>query len=100
MIFSLYEETDLKALVEHLHDEWSFSISDDTYEAVATTILHAPPDMGRLDSEYIGNRVAKMLANQIAFNKLNEIKTKREQAATKTQEAADGSIQGPEVQEA
>lgn len=75
----------------------------DTEEAVATAILHAPPDMGLISVTYIGARVAKMMANKVAFDRIQEIKAKREaelkakQAETKTEVPASGTIQEQKV---
>lgn len=67
--------------------------TEDTLEAVATVILHAPPDMGSFEPKYVGSRVSKMIANKAAYDFLQELKTNREkkQAETLTQVPADGT---------
>lgn len=83
---------------------WGLPYCDDTVEAISTVILHAPPDMGEFKEEYIGNRVAKMMANKQAFDKLQEIKAKRDvqlkqQAETKpVGDSASGSVQDNKIQ--
>ncbi len=52
-------------------------VTDEFTEAVGTIILHANPDMGEFDAQIVGNKVAKMLANQYAFQALQDIKVKR-----------------------
>ncbi len=74
----LLKSQHLDALVSALYQTFGFDTSDDTYEAVATVILHAPPDMGQFTLDYVGNRVAKMMANKVAYEKIQELKAKRE----------------------
>ncbi len=56
-------------------------VTDEFTEAVGTIILHASPDMGEFDPAIIGNKVAKMLANQYAFEALQTIKAARAAAS-------------------
>ncbi len=104
MNYNLYNTEDLDALVNELvTGDWAFERTDDTYEAVSTVILHAPPDMGSIDVDYVGNRVAKMLANKIAYDKIQELKEKRKQedtakAAQAAEVASNGPVQNIQVQ--
>lgn len=98
--YNLYNQEDLDAIVRDLaNDTWAFPINDQTYEAVATVILHAPPDMGSIDTDYIGNRVAKMMANKVAYDYLQDLKFKREieakskQVETNTEVSTDVAAQ-------
>jgi hypothetical protein len=96
-------EDDLNYILMSLDSDHNIPNNDSTLEAVSTVILHAPPDMGGFSLEYIANRVAKMMANKVAYDKLQEIKVKRDteiqakQAATQTEGVASGSS---EVQKA
>lgn len=64
---------------------FQFPAGDETTEAIATVILHAPPDMGSFDPAYVGQRVGKMMANKAAYDFLQELKAKK-QAETKAKE--------------
>ncbi len=77
--------------ISELH---GFKLCQELEEAVATVILHAPPDMGDFNQEYIANRVAKMLANKIAYEKIQEIKVARDtkQAETTSEVPANGTV--------
>lgn len=91
----IHEFRDLVDIVEALEVKYGFFKDDATYEAVSTVILHAPPDMGDITLDYIADRVSKMMANKIAYEEIQAIKTRREQkhAATKTLEVADVTSQ-------
>jgi hypothetical protein len=88
---TILEQTDFEHMVEAVSIELRTEKNDDLYEAVATVVLHAAPDMGDLQLEYVEARVAKMMANKIAYEKIQELKEKRKQAATPTEVVANGS---------
>lgn len=94
----IHNEDHFFGLLKDLKSRFGFPENTDTQEAVATVILHAPPDMGEFDPEYVGQRVSKMMANKVAFDKIQELKEKRnKQAETNTEVSANGTIQDKEV---
>jgi len=91
----IYSEQDFNEFSADIAGAYKFPLDDQFYEAVATVILHAPPDMGDLDPEYVAERVGKMMANKVAYEKIQEIKQKREDTA-KAAQAAEVSSNGSE----
>lgn len=93
--------TDLSALdafVESITQEFKLPAGDDTYDAIATMILHLPQTRAYALRSYFGNGVLKSLANQAAYTRLQEFRKKREE---KEQEAKltlvpDGTTQEPD----
>ncbi len=90
-------EQDLNELVSNLAGQYGFPQDIELTEAVATVILHAPPDMGSFNLVYIGERVGKMLANRVAYDKIQALKEQRKQAETPKEVPASGPIQDQKV---
>jgi uncharacterized protein with von Willebrand factor type A (vWA) domain len=73
----ILSKANLDEAVAWISDANGFPQDDKTYEAIATVILHAPPDMGSFDEVYIASRVAKMMANKAAYDALQGFAEKR-----------------------
>ncbi len=92
----IIDEQGFDSLVFEISGINGFPLTEELNEAIATVILHAPPDMGNFDQDYIAKRVAKMMANKVAYDKLQEIKAKREETA-KAAQAVGVSSEQPAV---
>lgn len=76
--------------------------TDDTYESIATLILHMNQSVSSSPLSFFANSVKKSMANKAAYDKLQEFAQKRKEAALAAQEAAKEtanvvSIQNPGV---
>jgi hypothetical protein len=71
---------DLDSFVASLIEEFGLPEGDDTYDMVATQILHLPLTRARAPRSYFANGVLKSMANKAAFEKLQEFKQKRDRA--------------------
>lgn len=71
-------ETLLDDFVKSLTEEFSLPDGDDTYDAIATMILHLPQTKAYMPRSYFGNGVLKSMANRAAYGKLKELKARRD----------------------
>lgn len=72
---------ELDAYVEELCTEFDLPRTDDTYENVATMLMHAPPSVCKAPMRFFGESVKKSIVNQAAYAKLEEFRNKRAQKA-------------------
>ena len=105
-------ELELDEFVQSIIDEFKLPSGDDTYDAIATMIMHLPQTKAYVPRSYFGHGVYKAMANRAAYYRLMEIKKRRdakekvekeqnEAAAKKILElvpTSDQSIQNPEIQ--
>lgn len=73
----------LDAFVASIVDEFKLPEGDDTYDSIATMILHLPQTKAYMPRSYFGNGVLKALANRAAYTKLQEFAQKRKEAEEK-----------------
>lgn len=71
---------ELDVFVATIATEFSLPNTDDTYEAIATLIMHMPPSVCTAPKSYFANSVRKSIANLAAYTKLREFSDKRKQA--------------------
>lgn len=67
--------------------------NDDTYESVATMIMHVPPSACRVPMRFFGESVLKSIANKAAHEKLQEFRDKRTQARVAAQIAENAKLE-------
>ena len=66
--------------VESICNDFELENNDDTYEMIATTIMHMPMTRAVANKGHFGACVIKSLANQAAYKKLEEFRNKRAEA--------------------
>lgn len=71
------DEAALDQFVESIATEFNVPTGDDTYDAIATMILHLPQTSAFVPRSYFGNSVRKSLANKAAYNRLRQLAEKR-----------------------
>lgn len=71
---------DLTKFVNSIAEEYALPDSDDTYEAVATLIMHMPPNNCFAPRSFFGDSIRKSIANRAAYTKLEEFARKRKEA--------------------
>lgn len=71
-------EEQLDVFVASLIKEYALPEGDDTYDAIATMILHLPHTKAYATRSYFGNGVLKSMANRAAYNRLRELAKRRE----------------------
>ncbi len=71
----------LDSFVADIIKEFGLPNNDDTYDNIATMIMHVPPSACRVPMRYFGESVLKSMANKVAFDKLAEFRDKRKAAA-------------------
>lgn len=67
----------LDTYVAEICQEFSLPTTDDTYDAIATMIMHIPPTAAKVPMRYFGESVQKSIANKAAYTKLAEFRNKR-----------------------
>jgi hypothetical protein len=72
---------DLDLFVASIIESFSLPNTDDTYDMIATMIMHMPQTACRAPKRYFGESVLKGMANQAAYKKLAEFRHKREEEA-------------------
>ncbi len=78
----------LDCFVADIIQEFDLPPGDDTYDTIATMILHLPQTTAFKEKSYFGHAVWKSLANKAAYDKLTEFRKKREaEAAAKLEHA-------------
>lgn len=83
---------DLDLFVAALIDEFKLPEGDDTYDAIATMILHLPGTVAYKEMSYFGHGVLKSMANKAAYTKLQEFAAKR-----KAKEEAEDAVKKAEL---
>lgn len=83
---------ELDIFVDLLIKDYALPPGDDTYDVVATMILHLPQTKAFMPRSYFGNGVYKSLANQAAFTRLGEIRQRRDAQEQEAQAAAKLSL--------
>ena len=68
----------LDRLVQLLVKKFKLPNTDDTYDAIATKIMHLPGHQAFVPLSYLGHSVWKMMANAASYTKLEEFRIKRE----------------------
>jgi hypothetical protein len=76
----------LDQFVSEIIYEYKLPEGEDTYDAIATMIMHLNHTTAYATKKYFADGVRKSLANKAAYEKLCEFREKRE-AAKKEQEA-------------
>lgn len=71
-------ESALDAFVAQVTREYELPEGMDTYDMIATMILHLPTTKAFQTKSYFGHGVLKSMANQVAFKKLEEFRKIRE----------------------
>lgn len=71
----------LDAFVAAITKQFGLPDTDDTYESIATLILHMPQSSCAAPLSFFGNSVKKSMANAVAYPKLQEFGQKRHDAA-------------------
>lgn len=78
---------DLDAFVAKIVKKFKLPETDDTYESIATMIMHMPNTRAYAPLAYFGNGVLKAMANLAAYEKIQEFCKKRRDAALASAEA-------------
>lgn len=88
---------ELDVFVAEITKEFGLPDSDDTYESIATLIMHMPPSSASAPKSFFGESVRKSIANLAAWTKLQEFARKRKESSLK-QEATQNELasDGPE----
>lgn len=91
-------EEGLDSFVAEITELYNLPEGDDTYDAIATMVLHLPQTKAYSTLAYFGHAVLKSMANQVAFKKLKELKKKREDKeaallATPTESQEESSVE-------
>jgi len=73
-------EEGLDHFVASLVEDYELPNTDDTYDAIATMILHLPQTKAFMPRSYFGHGVLKSMANKVAFEKLKIFRDRREAA--------------------
>ena len=86
---------ELDAFVERLINDYKLPPGDDTYDAIATMIMHLPHVCAVKEDEYFVHGVWKSMANLAAYSRLQEFRAKRDaaQAAKNDQPIQDQAVQ-------
>lgn len=71
----------LDEFVASITTEYGLPEGDDTYDAIATMILHLPHTKAYALRSYFGHGVLKSMANRAAYDKLTELRERREAKA-------------------
>lgn len=77
----------LDEFVDVITKEYELPPGDDTYDAIATMILHLPQTRAFMPHSYFGHGVLKSMANKAAFDKLQGFAIKRKEAEEKKKAA-------------
>ena len=70
----------LDAFVAKIVTKYNLPNTDDTYDNIATMIMHVPASCCKAPLSYFGESVLKSMANKVAFDKLKEFRDKRDKA--------------------
>lgn len=70
----------LDTFVAEVISEFSLPNTDDTYELIATMIMHINPNVCHATPRYFADAVLKGLANKAAYDKLTIFRDNRSQA--------------------
>lgn len=73
-------ETALDQFVSDVCAKFNLPTHDDTYDAIATMIMHMPHTKAYAPLAYFGNGVLKSMANRAAYNRLRTLAEKRKAA--------------------
>jgi hypothetical protein len=76
----------LDELVQIITAKFDLPPGDETYEAVATMIMHIPAQRAYAPLAYFGNGVLKSMANAAAYQRLGEIAKRRAERKKAEQE--------------
>lgn len=68
----------LDRFVADLIETFSLPPGDDTYDMVATAILHMDQSKAKAAPSYFANKIRKAIANRAAWVKIEEFRVKRE----------------------
>lgn len=86
-------EEGLDRFVAEITKKFGLPSSDDTYDAIATMIMHLDHRIAFVKPSYFGHGVLKAMANQAAYGRLRILaekrKAKEEAEAKAAQESAD-----------
>lgn len=76
---------ELDTFVAEICKEFSLPATDDTYDNIATMIMHIPPSAAKVPMRFFGESVQKSIANKAAYEKLAEFRAKRSAAEAANQ---------------
>ena len=76
-------EAELDAFVASITEEYKLPAGEDTYDAIATMILHLKSHVAYVPRSYFGNGVLRSMANKAAYEKLRQFGMKRQEAEEK-----------------
>lgn len=84
----------LDQFVADIVSSFDLPAGDDTYESIATLILHMPQSVASAPMSFFANSVNKSRANAVAYAKMQEFSQKRKQAqeAAKQVETAQAKV--------
>ena len=68
---------DLDIFVLEIAEEFNLPNTDDTYESIATAIMHVNPNISKAPKAFFAAQVQKSIANKAAFEKLREFNAAR-----------------------
>lgn len=71
-------EKQLNLFIDQIVRDYALPDNDDTYDAIATMILHLPQGKCYVPKDYFGHSVLKSIANQVAYKRLGELKKTRD----------------------
>jgi hypothetical protein len=69
----------LDLFVADITEKYGLPQGDDTYELIATMIMHINPNVCRATRQFFADAVLKSLANKAAYVRLQEFSDKRKQ---------------------
>ena len=77
---------ELDEFVKSLTEQYALPGGDDTYDAIATMIMHLPHTAAKAPRSHFGHGVLKSMANKAAFTRLQEFAKKREEKKKQEEE--------------
>lgn len=87
----------LDKFVAEITESYKLPSGDDTYELIATMIMHMSPNVCRAPRQFFADAVTKSLANRAAYEKLQEFRNKREEAKRAAQQEAEKEASSEKV---
>lgn len=76
----------LDEFVAAISKQYELPNTENTYDTIATMILHLPQTKVLMPKSYFGHGVLKAIANRVAYDKLQIFRENREAQAKKQQE--------------
>ena len=92
-------EDDFDVWAGSLINSYGLPDTDDTRDALATSIMHLNQSVAFYPNEYFRDIILKSLANKVAYTKLQEYAVKRKHKAAMHKEAIDAVVEIMKTQE-